>query len=88
MGEDGLAKSIHVRLKLRNSYVVSILNGCPLPKMAKNLLRQQPSWPLKFIPSFHFSIPEPEYAYNRYAYKKTCIYTGCLTKEDNSREGS
>ena len=33
-GEEGLAKSIHLFLKLRNSYVVSILNGCHLPKMA------------------------------------------------------
>ena len=28
-----LAKSIHPCLKLRNSYVVSILNGSPLPRM-------------------------------------------------------
>ena len=28
-GGENLAKSIHLCLKLRNSYVVSILNGCP-----------------------------------------------------------
>ena len=39
-GEEGLAQSIHLCLKLRNSYEVSILYGCPLPKMAFSYLKE------------------------------------------------